>query len=152
MGSLRYVEMVDARDARGLRLVVGAGIPSPWSEAAKGLFHVQGIGGLAVRFRRGDVDLASWTKTHNAPAAFYDHEPPRTGWADILTLADRLGPRGKLVPEDPDARMLLFGMAHELAGEEGLGWSSRLVMIHGSITTEGGRSFPLPIARHLAPK
>jgi len=152
MDSIQFVDVEAARAARGLRLIVSGVIASPWSEAAKGLFHVKGIPALGVRFRRGNDELRAWTGAHNVPVVLFDDEPPRTAWADILALAERLGGRASLVPVDPEARVRMYGLLHELASEGGLGWQSRLIMLHGSFTTGGARSFPLPIAEYLAPK
>jgi glutathione S-transferase len=83
---------------------------------------------------------------------FNDEEPPRSGWAEIITLAERLGGRRMLVPVDPEARVRMFGLAHELAGEGGLGWSSRFIMIDGSFKSDGQEGFPPSIAQSLARK
>jgi glutathione S-transferase len=152
MSTLEFVDLDTARAARGVRLVVTGALPSPWGEAAKELFHLAGIPVQAVRFRRDDAALAAWTRASNVPVVLNDDEPPRTGWAEILALAHRLGPDRQLIPDDPEARVRLFGLAHELVGENGLAWSSRLIMIDGGLTTEGARGFPLPVARFLAPK
>jgi len=51
-------------------------------------------------------------------------EPIRTHWTEILETAERLGAeRGSpsLVPTDEDDRMRLFGLAHELLGENSCG-------------------------------
>ena len=112
--TLRYVELAEARAARGVRMLGVWALPSPWTEAAKGIFHVKEIPVLCVRHKRGDADQAAWAGVPNAPAVFYDDEPPRTGWAEILLLAERLGGRVSLVPSDPAQRARLFGLAHEL--------------------------------------
>src|SRR4051794_35124492 len=89
---LTFVDITAARVARGLRLAVIGSPPSPWSEAAQALFGLRGVDALVVRFKRGgDDQLAAWTGARNLPVALYDDEPPRTGWADILALAERLG-------------------------------------------------------------
>jgi glutathione S-transferase len=150
--SLQFVDVATARDAPGVRLVVEGLLPSPWSEAAKSLFQVKGIAALGVRFRRRDAELAAWTGSHNVPVVFYDGEPARTGWAEILALAERLGGDVSLVPDEADARVRLHGLAHEIAGEGGLGWNSRLLMIHGSLVSNGAQSFPMPVAQYLARK
>ena len=150
MSNLRFVDLEEARAARGVRLLALSALPSPWSEAAKGLLHVKEIPALCVRFRRGDAAQTAWAGIGNAPALFYDDEPPRSGWAEILTLTERLGGKMSLVPADPERRAKLFGLAHELCGEDGLGWSARLIMIDGSLGSGGARSFPLAAAQHLA--
>ncbi len=149
-GMLRYVELVEARAARGVRMLGVGALPSPWTEAAKGIFHVKEIPVLCVRHKRGDADQAAWAGVANAPAVFYDDEPPRTGWAEILLLAERLGGRVSLIPSEPAQRARFFGLAHELCGEDGLAWSARLIMLHGSMTSNGARSFPMRIAGYLA--
>jgi glutathione S-transferase len=127
-------------------------VPSPWSQAALGTFDVKGLDGLVVRFRRTDEEIKRWTGARNAPVVFYDDEPARTGWAEILALAERLGGRVSLVPDDDDARVRMFGMSHEILGEGGLGWSVRLLLTHLSLTTDGQRGWPRPVAEHLAPR
>jgi glutathione S-transferase len=150
METLRFVDLEEARTARGVRLLAAAALPSPWSEAAKGLFHVKEIPVLCVRFRRGDAAQAAWAGVTNAPAVVFDDDPPRTGWAEILSLAEGIGGKAALVPDDAGERARLFGLAHELCGENGLAWCSRLLMIDGSLSTGGARSFPLPVAQNLA--
>jgi glutathione S-transferase len=148
---LRYVDLTEARAARGVRMVALSALPSPWTEAAKGIFHVKEIPLLCARHRRGDPDQTAWTGIPNAPAVFFDDEPPRTGWAEILLLAERLGGRTSLIPSDPAERARFFGLAHEICGEDGLAWSTRLIMLHGSLSTSGAQSFPLQVAQYLAP-
>jgi len=151
---LTFVDAATARSARGLRLIVLGIVPSPWSEAAKGLFRLRGVPALAARFRPGDPEMAAWTGALNAPVALYDDEPPRTGWAEILALAERIGDPGTapLVPADPEMRVRLHGLAHELCGEDGLAWSARLAMLDASFKSGGQQSFPLRAAQYLAPR
>jgi glutathione S-transferase len=59
----------------------------------------------------------------------YEGERPRTGWAEILFLAERLGPEPPLIPRDPAERALMFGLSHEICGEMGLAWARRLVLL-----------------------
>jgi glutathione S-transferase len=145
-----FVDLETARAARGVRLAVAADIPSPWSEAAKGIFRVKGAPFVCVRIGAIDKEVRAWTRVRNAPAAMFDDEPARTGWADILELAERVAPSPSLVPASPDDRVRMFGLAHELMGEGGLLWSSRLLTIHLGLETEGARGFPPMIATYLA--
>lgn len=150
MNAIEFVDVASARAARGIRIVASGLVPSPWSEAAKGLFRVQGTPVLVVRSSRDDADLAAWTRADNVPVVFHDDEPPRSSWAAITTLAARLGAPGALLPEDLERRSRMIGLLHEIAGEDGLGWSARLQMIHASFTSNGERGFPLPVAKYLA--
>lgn len=144
-----FVDLETARAARGLRLVLAAGIPSPWSEAAKGIFRVKDVPFVAVRLMPTDKEVRQWTRTRNSPVALHDDEPARTGWADILELAERLAPSRSLVPSKPSERVRMFGLAHEVVGEGGLAWSSRLVSIAEGIATDGARGFPPFIGKYL---
>jgi glutathione S-transferase len=146
---VRYVELEAARQARGLRLVVLAHVPSPWSETAKGLFHVGGVEGLCVRQSLRDQDTRAWTGVHNAPVAMYDDEPPRSHWSDILELAERLGAY-PLVPAGAEAEVARFG--EEILGEGGLVWSGRMCLLDVSFTSQGARGFSVPVAQYLAAK
>ena len=145
-----FVDLETARSAPGLRLAVAGGIPSPWSEAAKGIFRIKGAPFLCVRMPPGDKAVRSWTRARNVPAAMFEDEPARTGWADILELAERIAPSPSLVPEAPAERVRMFGLAHEVMGEGGLVWSGRLVTIHLGLETDGARGFPPMVAGYLA--
>jgi len=133
-------------------MAIMGGIPSPWSEAAKGIFDVKEISYLAVRFAARDEKVRTWTKSHNAPVVLFDDESPRTGWAEILALAERLGGRVSLVPDDGETRVRLFGLAHELLGEGGILWSARLILVHSGLTTNGQSGFPPRAATYLGGK
>src|SRR5450631_2409978 len=100
---MKFVDLEEARNATGVRLVVLAAIPSPWSEAAKGLFVIKGIDGMLVRLAPRDEAVKQWTAHHNAPVLFVDREPPRTHWSDILEAAERLGGT-RLIPADSGER------------------------------------------------
>lgn len=149
---MRFVDIEEARAASGLRLVIAGNLPSPWSQAAMGIFDIKGLDYAAVRLRPAAETVRVWTGSHNAPVAVYDAEPPRTGWAEILALGERLGGRMPLIPAGDEARVRTFGLAHEILGEGGLGWSVRLLLVHASLTTDGRDGWPAPVASYLAPK
>jgi glutathione S-transferase len=92
--------------------------------------------------------LNAWTGQRNGPVAMYNDERPRAGWADILLLAERLAPTPALLPADPAQRALAFGLAHEICGEQGLGWTRRLQLIHAGLNGAGG--FEPRAAKYLA--
>ena len=145
----RYVDFETARAASGLRLVTLANVPSPWSEAAKGIFHIEKIPFVATRLAPGDKALREWTRVKNAPAAMYDAEPARSGWAEILELAERLAPAPSLVPKDIGERVRMLGLAHEMMGEGGVLWNARIHAVHLGLTTGGERGFLPPVAEYL---
>lgn len=127
-GSADWVGIAEARALGGLRLVLLRGLPSPWSLAAKAIFDLKRIPYTRVWRAPGDAPdaLLEWTGQTSYPAAIFEDERPRTGWAEILLLAERLAPEPPLLPSDPDERAQVFGVAHELCGEMGLGWCRRL--------------------------
>ena len=146
---LEYVNLVTARTANGTRIVTSALVPSPWSEAVKGLFRVARLPALVVARGRDANDVTIWSGVDNVPVVLHDAEPPRTNWAAIVGLVARLAPN-TLVPADPRARAELLGWVELIAGEEGLGWNTRLAMIAASRESNGARGFPLSVAMYLA--
>jgi len=145
-----YVSVEEAIERRGLRMVVVGNVPSPWGEAAKGILHLKRIPWVAVRLAYDSEVLQRWAGQRNGPIAIHDDERPRSGWAEILLLAERLAPQPALIPTDASERALMFGLAHEICGEGGLGWSRRLQLIHAGLNNSGG--FNEPVARYLGKK
>ncbi len=152
----RFISIAEAREADGLRMACLRGVPSPWTEAAKGIFHVKGIPCQYAAQKRSDVDVAlvEWAGSSSVPVVAYEQESLRTGWAEILLLAERLEPEPALIPEDPELRAQLFGVAHELCGEMGFGWCLRLLMIEKSMdqSDDSGGRFPPEVTASLAAK
>jgi len=143
-----WVDVATAREQSGLRLVLSAGVPGPWGEGAKGIFHAKGIPFARVAQRPGgDNDaLRAWTGRDDAPIAIWNDEKPRDGWIEIAMLAERIAPEPRLVPDCVEDRALVFGLGRELCGELGLGWCRRLMLVHQLMQTAP----ELPITRHLA--
>jgi glutathione S-transferase len=146
--TFRYVSVEEAMQCGGLRMVVVGNLPSPWGEAAKGILHIKGIDWVAVRLSHESELLFKWAGQRSAPIVVYENEPPRSGWSEILLLAERLAPEPRLLPKDPTERALVFGLAHEICGEEGLAWSRRLQLVHAGL--HGGHGFSEPVAKYLA--
>ena len=144
------VSISAARGLPGLRLVVLAGLPSPWSQAAKAILRVKRLDYTLVQRAPDDPPsaLEAWTGQASFPAALYESERPRSGWAEILLLAERLAPEPALVPTEPSLRALCFGVCHELCGEMGLGWCRRLETVAAGLR----RTPPDPIAEWLGGK
>jgi glutathione S-transferase len=127
-----YLDPEEARNLPGLRLALSAGVPGPWGEAAKSIFYVKKIEYVRVRQDGGlpNEALEAWTGQPNAPQAILDDEPSRSGWAEILFLAERLAPEPRLIPRDARERALCFGLSHEICGEDGFAWNRRLQILH----------------------
>lgn len=126
-----WIDAETARTRPGLRLVLSRGVPGPWGESAKGLFHAKGVAFARVAQTVGgdNAALRAWVGRDDAPVAVWNDEPPRDGWAEIAWLAERIAPEPRLIPDDPDLRARVFGLGHELAGEQGLGWCRRLMLV-----------------------
>src|SRR3954467_6353311 len=136
--TVQYISIEDAMKRAGLRMVVVGGVPSPWGEAAKGILHIKGIDWAAVRLVYDSKPLKQWAGQRSGPVVIFDNEPPRAGWSEILLLAERLAPTPSLLPADAAERATMFGLAHEICGEAGLGWSRRLQPIHPRAPKTGG--------------
>ena len=128
---MHYFSVAEARTMPGLRLVLSAGVPGPWGEAAKAMLRARGVPFAAVAQQpmAANEDLRDWTGCRNAPTAVYEDEPPRTGWFDILMLAERLGSGPSLLPEASTDRALCLGLIMEICGQDGFGWNRRLNML-----------------------
>ena len=131
--ALTFVDLETAKSSTGLRLLLLTSAPSPWSDSVIALVAAKGLDAVAVRHAVGDADVARWAGVGNAPAALFASELPRSGWAEILSLLERLAP-GHVPAEH---RVELFGLGHELLGERGLAWSRRAMLVSRGLTTEG---------------
>lgn len=148
--SFDYIGTQEAIQRGGLRMVVMSRIPSPWGEAAKGILHVKRIPWSAVRLAYDDPALREWAGQLSAPVAILDREPPRSGWAEILMLAERLAPEPTLLPSEPEPRGRALLLCEKFCGPGGLGWTRRLQNVHAGLTGAGG--FSERVARYLASK
>ncbi len=146
---IEFVDLETARARDGVRIVVAGSVPSPWSEATKGLFRLAGIPVVAVRRSRDTQAIDAWTGTDNVPVVMLGKEPSRTSASAIVGLVARLAP-GALVPEEVDARAKLMGAIDLVAGDGGLAWNVRLTMIGAGLASRGERGFPAHIAAYLA--
>jgi hypothetical protein len=129
--------------------VVGK-VPSPWGEAAKGILHLKRIEFAAVRLVYDSEALKSWARELSGPVAIYDDEPPRSGWREILELAERLAPAPALLPAKPELRERALQLAGKLCDPGGLGWHRRLQLVQAGISGAGG--FGERIAAYLGQK
>ncbi|MEO6598846.1 MAG: glutathione S-transferase N-terminal domain-containing protein [Polyangiaceae bacterium] len=149
---MAVVSFDTALTSPGLRLVLLSGVPSPWSQAALAIFHYKKLPFVHTNSRPADPAFQRWNGARNLPALLSDDEPVRTGWAEILALAERLAPEPRLIPSDAEARIRTIGLCHELMGEGGLTWNARLLAIDAGLSTEGREGFPLRAAQYLAPR
>ncbi len=121
--------------AKGLRIVLVKGFPSPWGQAAKAMMEHKNLNFIvgALEARQDNRDIAKWAGVNSAPVVAWDQESPLNRWDDILLLLERLAPRPALIPEDLPSRAKLFGLGHAICGELGFGWNRRLNGIQAGV-------------------
>lgn len=133
-----YVDIEKAIKLPGLRVVLPPGIPGPWGEAIKGVLHLKKIPYIKVRHDRVDYSpLTRWTAQASTPVLVYNDERPRSVWNDQLNFAERIEPSPPLIPAALDDRVLMFGLCNLLAGENGFGWTRRLIIVQGMLNDSG---------------
>jgi len=150
----RFTSITEARELPGLRMACLRAIPSPWTEAAKGIFRVKGLACQYAAQADSDPEqaIAAWAGDSTIPVVAYDGEPLRTGWAEILQLAERLAPDTPLIPADWEMRATMLGISHEICGEMGLGWSARNMLVGQSFDDAAQGGFHPKVAGFLAKK
>ena len=81
-----WISLSDGLKRPGLRLVlVRAGVPSPWSEFCRAIFHVKQLEYEQVDGRdpvTGLTLLRQTTAQESMPVAFWNDERPRTNWLE----------------------------------------------------------------------
>ena len=145
-----YVSVEEAIGRDGLRMVVVGGVPSPWGEAAKGLFHIEGIDWVGVRLAYDSEAQLQWAGERSGPVAVYGKEAPRPGWREILLLAERLAPAPRLLPANPEAREQVLALAGTICDKGGLNWTRRLQLVHAGL--QGLPGFNARASSYLAKK
>jgi glutathione S-transferase len=94
--------------------------------------------------------LKRWAGQLSGPVVIYDDEVPRSGWAEILMLAERLAPEPPLLPAAPAQRAKALQLCEKFCGEGGLGWTRRLQQVHTALSRGGG--FSERVAGYLGTK
>lgn len=125
---MRYVDINEAINAEGLRIVIVKAMPSAWGLAAKAMIEFKSLDYLCAHQipMSENPELLAWSGTNSAPVVAWNDEPPINRWDDILLLLERLAPEPRLVPENPAERIAVFGISREICGELGFGWNRRL--------------------------
>jgi len=135
---MKYISVEEAIDAPGLRLVLSAGVPGPWGEAAKAMLAYKQLAFTPVYQEGGgeNAALRAWTGQTSAPVAVYEDWPPACHWLDVLMLAERLAPGRPLVPRACAERVDVLGLSALVAGVDGFGWHRRLQMLAPLLTLD----------------
>lgn len=128
---MEYITVEEARGLGGLRVVLTAGVPGPWGEAAKAMVNYKGLEWVAARQHGAGENpaLKEWTGQTSAPVFAWEDLPPVCNWLDQVGLLDRIEPARPLLPVEPGERAKAIGLAALIAGPGGMGWQRRLGMI-----------------------
>jgi len=149
--SFDYIGLEQAITADGIRMVVPQGIPSPWSEAAKGFLHLRQLPWQAVYLDQRNEAMKLWTGKRSAPVLMCDDNAPIHQWQDILTFANQHGQGIDLLPEGKAQQQQILALCESLIGQNGLAWNRRLVCVDKGLKGEAG-GYPDFIANYLAKK
>jgi glutathione S-transferase len=149
-GSITYVPVEQARKMPGLRLALTRGMPGPWSVSARAIFELKGIEFVAVpqELAQANAALKDWTGQTSAPVAMLNDERPRVLWSEILVLAEQLQPEPRLIPQHEDERIAMFGLCHEICGDDGLGWNARLLLFSDQRAAGADQANPMYYKYH----
>ena len=148
--AFEYIAVDEAIGRPGLRMVVVGNVPSSWGEAAKGFFHIKRIDLAAVRLVYDNEALKAWAGQLSGPWRSTTTRVPRSGWAEILMLAERLAPSRRCCRLVPAERARVVALADKFCGQGGLGWMRRLQTVHAGLQKSGG--FPERVAGYLGKK
>jgi glutathione S-transferase len=152
----QWISLADGLNRPGLRLVLlRSGMPSPWSEFCRAIFHVKQLEYEQLDGRdpvAGLKLLREVTAQESMPVAFWNDERPRANWLELLHLAERLREEPRLLPDKCDERVRTIGLCAELCSEGGFGWHRRILLIHNLLTNSDFHERERRIGHYLAGK
>ena len=125
---------------KGTRVTFVPGVQAMYAEALKNICYVKNIPLTRVSHPLMGVDketgedrqakLYELTSQTSLPTMFHDKERPRNVWTEQLALAERIGTKDspKLIPDNFEQRVEMFGICAVVLGEDGLVWNMRIMM------------------------
>ena len=134
--SLTFVDLDTAKTATDPVLVTSSLVPSPWSEAAKGLFRLARVPVLVVRRGLDKTAIDAWTGVDNVPALRHGNTVVTESAAILCYLAD-LFPEAKLAPPPGERgayyRWLFFtaGCCESALADKAAGWTPDTPKLQG---------------------
>ena len=118
----------------GTRVTFIPGMPALYSEALKNICYAKGVPLIRALHPMMGVDkttgqdrqarLFELTSQTSLPTMFHNDERPRNVWTEQLALAELIGSADspKLIPDDFDNRVTMFGLCAIVLGEDGFVW------------------------------
>jgi glutathione S-transferase len=150
----QWISLADGLKRPGLRLaLIRAGMPSPWSEFCRAIFHVKQLEYEQLDGRdpvAGLKLLRETTAQESMPVAFWNDERPRANWLELLHLAERLREEPRLLSDKCEERVRTMGLCAELCSEGGFGWHRRILLIHDLLTNSDFHERERRIGHYLA--
>ena len=125
---------------KGTRVTFVPGVQAMFSEALKNICYVKKVPLTRVLHPVMGVDektgedrqakLYELTSQTSLPTMFHDEERPRNVWIEQLALAERIGTKdsSKLIPDNFEHRVDMFGLCAVILGEDGLTWNMRILI------------------------
>jgi glutathione S-transferase len=135
-----YITPQAAKNTSGIRVVLTVGAFNPWGQAVKKMLEYKGLQYIAVGQHAGEPndELVAWTGARNAPIIVHDQGPPIIRWLDQIIFIENLQPSPGVLPQNSELRAITFGICNELAGEWGLGWCRRLMLLNAYESSRQG--------------
>jgi glutathione S-transferase len=124
----------------GTRVTFAPGMQAMFSEALKNICYVKKVPLTRVLHPIMGVDketgedrqakLYELTSQSSLPTMLHDKERPRNVWIEQLALAERIGAVDslKLIPDNFEHRVEMFGLCAVVLGEDGLTWNMRILI------------------------
>ena len=125
---------------KGTRVTFVPGVQAMYAEALKNICYVKKIPLDRVLHPLMGIDketgedrqakLYDLTSQTSLPTMFHNKERPRNVWIEQLALAERIGTKDspKLIPDNFEHRVEMFGICAVVLGEDGLVWNMRIMM------------------------
>ena len=125
---------------KGTRVTFVPGVQAMYAEALKNLCYVKNVPLTRVLHPIMGVDketgedrqakLYELTSQTSLPTMLHDKERPRNVWIEQLALVERVGTKDspKLIPDNFEQRVEMFGVCAVVLGEDGLVWNMRIMM------------------------
>ena len=139
--NLKFITLDEAASMeKGTRVTFVPGVQAMYAEALKNICYVKNIPLTRVSHPLMGVDketgedrqakLYELTSQTSLPTMFHDKERPRNVWTEQLALAERIGTKDspKLIPDNFELRVEMFGICAVVLGEDGLVWNMRIMM------------------------
>ena len=135
-----FITLEEAAEMKeGTRVTFIPGMQALYAEALKNICFVKGVSLIralhplmGINKQTGEdrqAKLYELTSQSSLPAMFHDDERPRNVWIEQLSLAESIGSENspKLIPNNLQERIDMFGLCAVILGEDGLVWNIRIL-------------------------